>query len=144
MTRGGLAGKFVGLERVGAAERVFASRNSGSSGGSGGGGGGRSSWYTAVALGTYGGGHVGFFGDVDAGEATLRVVAALVDAAPGVNSLAAQRQLRAASRGMFGGWGGRGVSNNKAPTATFACYAVCSMTITTAFVAVLARLILAS
>ena len=119
MTRGGLAGKFVGLERVGAAERVFASR-------------------------TYGGGHVGFFGDVDAGEATLRVVAALVDAAPGVNSLAAQRQLRAASRGMFGGWGGRGVSNNKAPTATFACYAVCSMTITTAFVAVLARLILAS
>jgi|AntAceMinimDraft_5_1070358.scaffolds.fasta_scaffold04004_10 hypothetical protein len=38
------------MEKVGAAEAVFASRD------------GRS---TAVALGTYGGGHVGFFGDVN-------------------------------------------------------------------------------
>ena len=99
-----------------------------------------------------------FRGDVEAGEATLRVVAALVDAAPGVNSPAAQRQLRrwrSTSRGWSGwlrgaaGGGGDDDDDNggrkvEPSMATFVCYAVCSMTATSVFVALLARLILAS
>ena len=97
-------------------------------------------------------------GDVEAGEATLRLVAALVDAAPGVNSPAAQRQLRrwrSTSRGWsgwladLGGGGGDGDDDDggrkvEPSMATFVCYAVCSMTVTSVFAALLARLILAS
>lgn len=110
--------------------------------------------YTAVALGAYGGGHVGFFGNAEAGEATMRVVIALVDAAPGVNNPAAgRRQLRrwhAALRGtsgrMDGGVGGSVLHDETRRVdgrmRTFMCYAACSLTLTTVFVALLALLIL--
>ena len=123
----------AGLEKVGAAERVFASRDG---------------TITAVALGAFEGGHVGFVGDVNLEAATAKVVAALVDAAPGVGAPAAQRQRQV--RGT-GGWLGVGASRGggteqasklEGSMAVFVCYAVCSMTITSVFVALLAWLIL--
>lgn len=99
---------------------------------------------------------MGFFGNADDGEATLRVVVALVDAAPGtrVNSPAAGRQLRRWHATALRGTGGRTVDGVGGSVLldetrrvdgrmrTFMCYATCSLTLTTAFVALMARLIL--
>lgn len=133
----------VELERVGPADRVFASS--------------ADEMGTAVALGTYGGGHVGYFGDADAEEATLAVVAALAEAAPGAGSADGVRRLRAsplASIGMVDpkAWtddrdvprGGDGGRVRKPSVAAFACYAACTLAITVAFVAGSAKLILMS
>ena len=133
----------VELERVRPAERVFAAI--------------AKEMGTAVALGTYGGGHVGYFGDADADEASLAVVAALAEAAPGVGSAEGARRLRASPLASIGVvdpevWtddrdvpkGGDGGRVRKPSVAAFACYAATTLAITVAFAAGSAKLILMS
>jgi hypothetical protein len=52
-----------------------------------------------IQLSLFGGGHVGYFGDVDGDAAMLQVVTALAGVAPGVGSAAAARQLKQQQRG---------------------------------------------